>query len=314
MKSEQFLYLGSPTVSADILKKLIDENLPITSVVSKEPKRRTRGSALSVTPVEKVAKYYNLNVFYNLDDIDLNNYSLGIVVAYGKLIPNRIISNLRLVNIHFSLLPKYRGAAPVERAILSGEHVTGVSLMEIAEDLDAGDIFDQIEVRIGETDTLNILYEKLATKSIDILVKNLKSDVTARTEPMTYSAANLGRPTRQTGMVTWAKKISTEELRISTYDTVKQAFAKIRIGGAYFYYTDLKVKVIEARILDSHEIIHNDELFDLKLSDNRLVLTLSDGFIELFKVIPQSKKEMFGSDFYNGFVKMKKIYKIDPYP
>jgi methionyl-tRNA formyltransferase len=128
-------------------------------VVTGVDKRRSRGMALTPCPVKAAAHELGLVVTHDLDDVvarvrALTGTVLGVVVAYGRLLPPSILEVMPLVNLHFSLLPRWRGAAPVERAILEGDTETGVCLMRVRDELDAGEIYDCRRVSIGDDDTL----------------------------------------------------------------------------------------------------------------------------------------------------------------
>ncbi len=303
-ESENYLFLGSPRVAADILSGLLDKGCPITAVVTKEPRRRSRNAQASVTAVEDVAINHKLEVFYSLSDISLEKFDLGIVVAYGKIISESTLEKLPLVNLHFSLLPSLRGAAPVQRSVLNGDSYTGVTLMQVASELDAGDIYDQIVVKIDDNDDIDLLFAKLVKVGIDILVNNLtvSTDVES-SEIKNFSVKNLPVGRQQSGEITWAAKITDDELQVLPSDEVLAALNKIRLNRAYFIYQDKKIKIASAAKVHSVEITDEEQLFTMRLIDKKLLLRLKDGYIELITLVPQSKSLMSGLSFFNGYLK-----------
>ncbi len=303
-ESENYLFLGSPRVAADILSGLLDNGCPITTVVTKEPRRRSRNAQASVTAVEDIAINHKLEVFYSLSDISLEKFDLGIVVAYGKIISESTLEKLPLVNLHFSLLPSLRGAAPVQRSVLNGDSYTGVTLMQIASELDAGDIYDQIEVKIDDNDDIDLLFAKLAKVGIDILVSNLTVSTDVETsENKNFSVKNLPIGRQQSGEITWAPKITDDELQVLPSDEVLGALNKIKLNRAYFIYQDKKIKIVSAAKVHSVEITDKEQLFTMRLIDKKLLLRLKDGYIELITLVPQSKSLMSGLSFFNGYLK-----------
>ena len=309
---ESFLFLGSPKVAADILERLLLANCPIKGVVTKEPKRRSRGTALSVTPVEEVANKFGVEIKYSLQDYNLNSFDLGIVVAYGKIIAESVLSSLPMINVHFSLLPNLRGAAPVERALLNGDIETGVTLMKVDRDLDAGLIYDQSKIAIDPEDDITALYRKLTEIAVKIVIGNLtNNEPEINLMSSHYLLSNLPSGFEQDGQVTWAPKIKTGELKITAFDTVKTALNKVKLNGAYFNFLNRKIKVKKAGSI--LQILDRDDLVELSLfvNESRLYIKLSDAAVELSCVVPESKSQMSGIDFFNGYVKPNKHFMAD---
>lgn len=155
------------------LEALVDAGFEILAVVTRADKRRGRGSALTPSPVKDAALRLGLPVVHKVDDVLDLDAELGVVVAFGQLIKPHVLAVLPMVNLHFSLLPRWRGAAPVERALLAGDAVTGVCLMELEEGLDTGPVYAREEVPITPTTTGESLRQELVAVGTRLLVEQL---------------------------------------------------------------------------------------------------------------------------------------------
>ncbi|MBJ7308026.1 MAG: methionyl-tRNA formyltransferase, partial [Acidimicrobiia bacterium] len=192
---QRIAYLGTPDVAVEPLRALVAAGFEVAVVVSGADKRRGRGSESSPSPVKAAAIEMGLAVSDQLDDVLNATVDLAVVVAYGRIIPATVLKHVPMINIHFSLLPRWRGAAPVERALLAGDAETGVSLMDIGVELDTGDVYAESRTEIASNDTLTTLRERLVRMGATLLVDSLKQ--------------GLPDPQPQTGEVTYAKKISS---------------------------------------------------------------------------------------------------------
>lgn len=212
-------YLGTPAIAVPPLHALVEAGFDIEIVVTNEDARRGRGKELSPTPVKAAALELGLPVSHRVADVLDTTAELGVVVAFGHLIPTSVLDRMPMVNIHYSLLPRWRGAAPLERAILAGDDVTGVCLMEVAEALDAGGVFAQAEVPIGPDDTLDELRAALVEASLPLLIDNLK--------------AGLGEAVPQDGEITWAKKFDPADFDIDFTRPAHEVHGLVRLGRAF---------------------------------------------------------------------------------
>ena len=172
---------------------------------------------------------------HEIEALDSVAVELGVVVAFGRIIPAEVLGRLRMVNLHFSDLPRWRGAAPVERAILAGDHSTAVCLMELEEGLDTGPVHARARVDIGDL-TANGLRDLLAEAGSRLLVDRL--------------ASGLGTPEPQSGEVSYAEKITRDDLRIDWSADPVAGLRQIRVGGAWTTWRGAVVKVVEADIVD----------------------------------------------------------------
>ncbi|MGI5977441.1 MAG: methionyl-tRNA formyltransferase [Candidatus Limivicinus sp.] len=190
----RIVFMGTPDFAAASLKKLIDEKYDVVGVFTQPDKPKGRGMELSCSPVKALALENNLPVFQPtkmrdgtaLEAVRKLSPDILVVVAYGRILPDEILALPRYgaINVHGSLLPKYRGAAPIQWAVLNGDKVTGVSTMYLSHDMDAGDIIYTSETEIGEFETSGELFDRLMYMGADLLIKTLR-DIENGTAPRT---------------------------------------------------------------------------------------------------------------------------------
>lgn len=215
----RLVYLGSPAISVPPLRALVDAGFAVDLVVTNPDRRRGRGSGTAPTPVKAAALELGIPVSHDVSDVVDTEADLGVVVAFGQIIRPPVLAALPMVNLHFSLLPRWRGAAPVERAILAGDERTGVDLMDVAEGLDTGAIHARTEVSIGDDETADELRQRLVAAGSTLLVDALR--------------AGLGTPVEQVGEATYAKKIVSDDLRIDWDASTEAIHRQVRVGGAW---------------------------------------------------------------------------------
>lgn len=237
MKSRPSLvFLGSPHVSAEVLRALSAAGHDIKLVITGADRRRGRGGATSPTPVGSAAVELGLEVSHDVNDAATCGADLGVVVAYGNIIRPEVLDVVPMINIHFSLLPRWRGAAPVERAILSGDDSTGVCIMEVVEALDAGGVFASETVPITDETTASSLTVELGEVGTKLLLTCLET--------------GFGEPTPQVGEVTYAAKITTEDRRIDWTQPNETILRTIRIGRAWTTWRGERFRISHAEECD----------------------------------------------------------------
>ena len=190
----RIVFMGTPDFASASLQKLIDEHFDVVGVFTQPDKPKGRGMEMSFSPVKQTALANGLPVFQPekmrdgtaLSQIRSLSPDILVVVAYGKLLPDDILAvpKYGAINVHGSLLPKYRGAAPIQWAVLNGDKVTGVSTMYLASEMDSGDIIYTSETEIGEFETSGELFDRLMVMGAELLVKTLR-DIEAGTAPRT---------------------------------------------------------------------------------------------------------------------------------
>lgn len=233
----RIVYLGTPDLAVPPLLALHEAGYEIPLVVSRADKRRRRGSGDVPSPVKEAALELGLDVTHELDDVRGVEADLGVIVAYGRIIPASLLDRLAMVNLHFSLLPRWRGAAPVERAILSGDERTGVCLMAVEEGLDTGGVFRRDEVEIGVDETLDELRNRLVRIGSGQLLAAL--------------ADGFGEPVPQDGEPVTAAKILPEEQVIDWDRPAVDIHRQVRVGGAWTTLRGKRFKIHRSALADA---------------------------------------------------------------
>lgn len=280
---ERIAYLGTPDVAVPPLRALAAAGFEIPLVVSGPDKRRGRGSSLHPTPVKAAALELGLDVTDRVEDLLDHDVDLGVVVAYGHIIRPPLLDHVNMVNLHFSLLPRWRGAAPVERALLEGDDATGVCLMALEEGLDTGGVYRRVERRILDTDTLDTLRSDLVEIGSTMLVDALSD--------------GLGEPEPQVGEPLYAKKIQPDELRLDLEDPAAVVHRVIRLGRAWTTSNGARFRVWEAIVVpDRHDL----EPGELAVDKASVVVGCGQGALQLVTVQPEGKARMGARDWANG--------------
>jgi methionyl-tRNA formyltransferase len=218
------------------LEALVEAGHEVSLVVTGVDKRRGRGSETSPTPVKSAAERLHIPVSHNVDDVVAADAELGVVVAFGQIIKPALLAALDMVNLHFSLLPRWRGAAPVERAMLAGDRVTGVCLMALEEGLDTGGVFARGYVPIDDHITRAALGTRLVEVGSQLMTEALER--------------GLGEPEPQVGDSTYAAKILQNDLRIEWGQPAEAANRVVRVGGAWTTFRGERVKIHEAEVVE----------------------------------------------------------------
>ena len=231
------VYFGTPEVAVAPLQALCRAGHEVALVVTRPPKRRGRRQTPTPSPVADAAAGLGLEVTCDLEDALRVEADLGVVVAYGEHIPDEVLEQRRTVNLHFSRLPRWRGAAPVERAILSGDTEAGVCLMDVASEIDTGAVYRRASTEIGPHETADDLRARLCDLGIDLLLGAL--------------AEGFGEPVPQAGEMTWADKISPAEMRIDWSAPAEYVLRLVRVGAAWTTHNHRRLKVLEARLVNA---------------------------------------------------------------
>ncbi len=251
----RLVYLGTPEMAVPPLRALVDAGFAIALVVTRVDKRRGRGSQLMPSPVKAAAIEMGLPVSHSVDDVVAVAADLGVVVAFGQLIKPHVLVELPMVNLHFSLLPRWRGAAPVERALLAGDSETGVCLMQLEESLDTGPVYRCEAVPIGFATTAADLRHELVDVGTRLLVDELTT--------------GLGEAKPQSGEPTYASKIRAEELQIDWSNPSAEIDRLVRLGGAWTTLHGRRLRVVAAELVDTDApasaVLRGDRVGGLRL-------------------------------------------------
>ncbi len=273
-EARPLVFLGTPTAAATILSELIRNDFEIAHVVTRSDARRGRGSSTTPSPVKQVAIDNAIEVSHDWAWVkeNSNRELLGVVVAYGKIIPAAVLSHTPMVNVHFSLLPRWRGAAPVERAILAGDARTGVCIMNVEETLDTGDVFARREIDIVDAHTTEKLTADLATLGGDLLVDTLTE--------------GLGVAVPQQGEPTYATKVSADELLLDWNRSSIEVSRIVRAVRSYTMLGSQRLKVIQAELITDRVQLSPGQC------DGAGCVGTRDGAVRLVAVQPEGKAVM----------------------
>jgi methionyl-tRNA formyltransferase len=234
----RLVFLGTPPAAVPTLRALVDAGHDIRLVVSRADRRRGRGSALVPSAVKAAATRLGLAVSDRLEDAATVGAELGVVVAYGRIAPAALLAALPMINVHFSLLPRWRGAAPVERALLAGDPQTGVCIMRLEAGLDTGPVLARRVIDIAPDDDAAALTTRLAELGAALVVEVLAGGV---------AALPAGQP--QVGEPTYAAKVEPDELRLRWEQPADQLHRVVRLGRAFTTWRGQRLRVLAAEPL-----------------------------------------------------------------
>ena len=218
-RPRRIAFAGTPDDAVLALQALAEAEFEIPVVVTGAPRRRSRRGSDTPSPVAAAAQELDLPVSHNPADLSSCGADCAVVVAYGQLIGEELLAATPMLNLHFSLLPRWRGAAPVERALLAGDDHTGVSLMALEATLDTGPVYWRHEVPIGPADTAAELRNRLAQEGAQHLAGSLTT--------------GLGTPRPQSGEPTYARKLTPADRQIDWSQPAALIDRQIRVGGAW---------------------------------------------------------------------------------
>ena len=293
----KIVFMGTPDFSVLALDKLI-ENHDVVGVYTRAPKESGRGKKINKTPIHLLAESKGVAVhtpktLRNKEEQDIlkkYNADIIIVAAYGLLLPKEVLEMPKYgcINIHASLLPRWRGAAPIQRAIEFGDKKSGISIMQMAEELDAGDVLSSEEVVITEDMTGEVLHDELSRIGANLLLKTL--DNIDHITPQKQDEA----------LVSYAQKISKDECLIDFNKNADVIERKIRAfspyPGMYFNYNNERFKIFSAEIVDI-----NDDAGTIIDGTNNLIITTSDKALKINRIQRQGKQPMNITELLRGF-------------
>ena len=293
-----------------VLEKLIDCKENIVEVITQPDRPRGRGRKILPSPIKKIALSRGITVFQpenineeeSIKKVKEFNPDIILVVAYGQILSKDMLNIPRIgcINIHASLLPKYRGAAPINWTIINGEKKTGITFMFMNEKVDAGEIIDQQEITILPDETYGELNKRLSNLSAEIINDLLKE----------IKNGKIKRIPQEKQLATYTKKMSKEDGEIIWGNKGEKIYNLIRgttpYPGAFTYYKERKLKITMARSLYNYQ---NELKLDfatagevVKIEKDAILISTGDkGIIKILKVIPSGAKEMSAQQFVNGY-------------
>lgn len=301
----RLIFMGTPLAAVQTLRRCLEDGHEVVAVWTQPDRPSGRGNKLAQSPVKEFALKHGLTVHQpakirNEDALALfasHDADLSVVVAYGRILPSTFLRAPRLgcINVHFSLLPQYRGAAPVNWAIVRGEKETGVTTMQIVEELDAGAILLQRKTAIGETETAPELMSRLSVIGADLLSETLtKLDEISPREQSEEKATFAPVLRRDDGLVDWALDAAQIERRARGFQPWPNVYTSYNSQRLVIWRAsvvcDEEVKGSEVNI---GEIVkaHGDEL---------MVACGDETLLRLHEVQPEGKRRMSVRDFLNG--------------
>ena len=295
--SQKIVFMGTPEFSTPTLESLVNSNHKILAVYSQPASKANRGQKIIPSKVEILAKEHTLNLRTpdSLDNDEEYDYlkkldpDIVIVIAYGKIIPKKFLdlSKYGFINVHASLLPKWRGAAPIQRSIMNLDNQTGISIMKIVEELDAGPVMHQDKIQINENVdslTLSKVLSKLGAKSIMKAIDKIEKGEARFIE-------------QNHGEATYAKKILKKEGKINWNENAKKVLAKINglnpNPGAWFEHKNERFKVWKAEIV-------NQNSNPGQIIDDRLTIACKEQSIKILEIQKEGKNRQLIDHFLLG--------------
>jgi len=294
----QIVFFGTPQFAIPSLKALIASDNKVLAVVTQVDRRRSRSGHLSPPPVKELAISENIRVLQPekikdpvfISELFQLKPDIIVVVAYGKILPPQILKlpHFGCINVHASILPKYRGAAPIQWAIIKGEKETGVTTMLMNEGLDTGDILMQESLEILESDNSETLSKKLSMKGASLLIKTIEG----------LKSGSL-KTVPQHGMPSYAPPLKKEDGRIKWDAKAKDIWNFVRgmypWPGAFSFLKNERIKIINVKPVDGKSIPGRIE----NISD-KLIIGTGEGLIEILELQPEGKRKMNSKDFIIG--------------
>ena len=296
MKDLKVVFMGTPDFSVPVLEALI-QNTNVVMVVTQPDKLVGRKKELTPSPVKKLALEHNITVFQPAkirEDyqpvLDINP-DIIITCAYGQIIPKIILDNPKYgcVNVHASLLPKYRGGAPIHKCLIDGEEETGITIMYMDEGMDTGDMIDKVVYEIKDSDDIGTLHEILSKLGGEILDKNLENLVTGK----------VNRVKQNDEEATFAPMIEREMEELNFNDLGKNVVNKIRAFSPWplckTKINEEEIKIVKAHFENEKSIVNK-----LYVDKNKLGIGVIDGIVYFDIVKPVGKNNMDIKNYLNG--------------
>lgn len=310
---ERIVFMGTASFSLAVLKMLIEEDYNIVGVVTQPDRYVGRKKVLTMPDVKVEALKYDIPVIQparikeDYQAVADLKPDLIITAAYGQIVPQAVLDIPRLgcINVHASLLPLYRGGAPVHQAIIDGQEKTGVTIMYMVKKMDAGDMIAQKETPILEEDTVGILYDRLSDLGAELLKETL---------PDILKGTNQRIP-QDENLVTYAPTLSREDERLDWNMSARQVYNKVRgtnpWPGSYTTYQGKTVKIWAGQVHQCENAMkhhaHQDNGTIVKIFKDAIGVKVNDGVYLITELQLEGKKRMFVKDYLNGHC----IFEVD---
>ena len=300
MNNKRIIFMGTPEISATVLEGIISSGYNVVAVIAQPDRPVGRKKILMPVPTKEVALRHNIPVYQPIkirkeyEFVKELKPDVIITLAYGQIVPQGLldIPPLGCLNLHGSLLPKYRGAAPIQYALMNNDKVTGMTLMKMVKEMDAGEMYASEEVIIEESDNSTSLFKKMGEAALRLILKEL---------PNILEGKLVGVP-QDESLVSFAPSIKPEEEKLDLNKSKEELHGYIRalsdVPGAYLYLDNEKLKIFKAQII-------SDDVTDevgkiIKADKNGLYIQCVDGVLSLLEVQKEGKKRMDYRSFING--------------
>ena len=296
------IFMGTPDFSVPVLKGLVEKGYEVKAVVTQPDKKVGRKQKITKTPAKIAAEELDIPVYQpvklsgssELDELIAMNEDFIVTAAYGQFLPTKFLNSAKIaaVNVHGSLLPKYRGGAPIQYSLINGDKETGITIMEMVKKMDAGDIYAQKAIEIEPDDTAGSLFEKLSYLGRDLLLETLPK----------ISDGSVQKVTQNEEEVVFSPNITKNQERITSKMTAQEANNLLRglnpDPGAYMMVNGKRFKVWKAEVADESTDLEAGSLVENK---GRFAISFANNTVlNLLEVQPAGKKKMPIQSFLNG--------------
>lgn len=292
------LFFGTPYFAEVILQGLLDSEFEVVGVVCQNDKPAGRGNKLVSPKIVSLARQNNIAVYQfeklseHIEDFKKIDYDIAVTASYGKILPKELLDLKLCINVHPSLLPKYRGSTPIQSALLNGDKVTGVSIMKTEIGMDDGDIYVQEEVEISDDDDYVSLLNKLAVVGLRLLIDTLKK--------IEFGTAT--RTLQDGTKATFVKLIEKQDGLLDFSQPVQSIVNKVRAFSenpvAYFFIGGERIKVYKAKVADMNSCADVGEIIENK---KRFLIQGNGGVFEILKCQAAGGKVLDACSFMNGY-------------
>ena len=309
----RIVFAGTPDVAADVLRDIVRSGHEVCLVLTREDSPVGRSKTLTPSPVAAIAEELGIPIIKSnrpdqvvVDEIAALGAELGIIVAYGSILKAPMLKAVPSgwYNLHFSLLPKYRGAAPVQRAIIAGESETGVTIFKLDEGMDTGEVLKQVPTAISPRENAKELLKRLGQLSIGVLLEALPEiySGTFTLTPQSGDASFAPKPTREEAKIDFSLDALTIQHKVLALNPEPMAWCLVGIESMRVLDA---LQSLSSTVLDQ---MIGHEPGSLAYLDGKVYVKCGgDSVIELISVQPSSKREMLSKDWFNGNRSVKKL-------
>jgi len=302
LKELKIIFMGTPEFSVPVLNALL-ENYNVIAVVTQPDKKVGRKQALTPSPIKQVALANKIEVLQPekiskntefIQSVKVLTPDLIVIAAYGLILPKEIldIPKYKVINVHASLLPKYRGASPIQAAILNGDKETGVTIMLVNEKMDEGDILSQETITITNNDNFGSLYEKLSVLGMNILMETLPKWLNKEIKPQKQDESQ----------ASYCKLITKEDGKINLYSSPREIERRVRAlnpwPGTWLNWNEKKIKLLKVKLLN---VENKHQIGEVYKFNKGLAVECIEDALEILELQLEGKKPMAAIEFLNGY-------------